>query len=148
MKLSSFVIATCITLFNAPITRVTAFSQINSPLRANQPATKQARATTRFASVAEESSTETTLDYAGVKKLTFRELQKQCKERGLPAVGNTATLRTRLYEALGIMECETENEENVSVKFLSVDYCHHCFFNIFRSDQTLCSQNHNFCGFP
>ena len=128
MKLSSFVIATCITLYNAPITRVTAFSQINLPLTANQLATRQP--TTRFASVAEESSTESTestLDYSGVKALTFRDLQKQCKDRGLPAVGNTATLRTRLYEALGITECGVENEENVSVKFLQMYCSHHCF---------------------
>jgi pentatricopeptide repeat protein len=36
------------------------------------------------------------LDYATVNKLSYRELQKECRERGLPAVGNTAALRSRL----------------------------------------------------
>jgi len=39
-------------------------------------------------------------DTAAVRKLTFRELQSACKKKGLPAVGNTATLRNRLLETL------------------------------------------------
>lgn len=42
------------------------------------------------------------LDYAKINKLTFRELQKECKERGLGAKGDTATLRSNLLEGLGI----------------------------------------------
>ena len=39
-------------------------------------------------------------DAAVVKSLSFRELQSACKKKGLPAVGNTATLRNRLLETL------------------------------------------------
>lgn len=38
----------------------------------------------------------------GIKKMTFRQLQKSCVERGLPAVGNTAALRARLLESAGL----------------------------------------------
>jgi len=37
---------------------------------------------------------------SAVGKLSFRELQSACKEKGLPAVGNTVTLRNRLLETL------------------------------------------------
>ena len=35
-----------------------------------------------------------------VRRLSFRELQSACKNKGLPAVGNTATLRNRLLECV------------------------------------------------
>jgi pentatricopeptide repeat protein len=35
-----------------------------------------------------------------IGQLTFRELQKECKSRGIPAIGTTATLRQRLVGAL------------------------------------------------
>lgn len=58
------------------------------------------------------SSTDDTLDYQAVNKLAFRELQKQCKERDLPATGATGILRNRLLESLGLISCETENNES------------------------------------
>jgi len=42
-------------------------------------------------------------DYETINKLTFRELQKECKERGLAAVGITAALRSTLLEHIGII---------------------------------------------
>lgn len=52
-----------------------------------------------------DESTETStveLDMDGIKKMTFRQLQKSCVDRGLPAVGNTAALRARLLESAGL----------------------------------------------
>eukprot|EP00562_Extubocellulus_spinifer_P018041 CAMPEP_0178594320 /NCGR_PEP_ID=MMETSP0697-20121206/30438_1 /TAXON_ID=265572 /ORGANISM="Extubocellulus spinifer, Strain CCMP396" /LENGTH=160 /DNA_ID=CAMNT_0020231597 /DNA_START=13 /DNA_END=493 /DNA_ORIENTATION=+ len=49
-----------------------------------------------------ESSTAEPLDMDGIKKMTFRQLQKSCVDRGLPAVGNTAALRARLLESAGL----------------------------------------------
>lgn len=46
-------------------------------------------------------------DYETINKLTFRELQKECKERGLGAVGNTAALRTSLLEHMGITSLDS-----------------------------------------
>jgi len=42
-------------------------------------------------------------DYETINRLTFRELQKECKERGLAAVGNTAALRNNLMDHMGII---------------------------------------------
>ena len=41
-------------------------------------------------------------DVHSVKALGFRQLQKACVARGLPAVGNTAALRSRLLESAGL----------------------------------------------
>ena len=41
-------------------------------------------------------------DVNSVKALSFRQLQKACVARGLPAVGNTAALRSRLLESAGL----------------------------------------------
>ena len=41
-------------------------------------------------------------DVNSVKALSFRQLQKACVSRGLPAVGNTAALRSRLLESAGL----------------------------------------------
>ena len=46
---------------------------------------------------------------SAVGKLSFRELQSACKEKGLPAVGNTATLRSRLLETLSSSIEESES---------------------------------------
>jgi len=43
-----------------------------------------------------------------VNQLSFRELQKHCKHRGLEAIGNTKVLRLRLLEKLGL--CDSEEE--------------------------------------
>lgn len=53
-------------------------------------------------------------DYETINKLTFRELQKECKEKGLGAVGNTAALRSSLLEYMGIsspLEAAAQEEE-------------------------------------
>jgi hypothetical protein len=42
------------------------------------------------------------LTYHSVNQLAFRQLQKECKARSLPATGNTASLRTRLLEFHGV----------------------------------------------
>ena len=41
-------------------------------------------------------------DVNSVKALSFRQLQKACVARGLPAVGSTAALRSRLLESAGL----------------------------------------------
>ena len=41
-------------------------------------------------------------DVHSVKALSFRQLHKACVARGLPAVGNTAALRSRLLESAGL----------------------------------------------
>ncbi len=62
------------------------------------------------------SSEETTeLNYYAVNKLPFRELQRQCKERGLAATGSTGALRSRLIDALGIVECSVDSKETDDV---------------------------------
>ncbi len=54
-------------------------------------------------------------DYASINALTYRQLQQQCKERSLQATGNTAALRCRLLEDLGLIkdgeECEITEDE-------------------------------------
>jgi len=61
------------------------------------------------APVEETDSTEKEIStYDGVNQLTFRELQAECKQRGLEAVGNTRVLRRRLLENLGLCEGEEE----------------------------------------
>lgn len=61
------------------------------------------------------SSEETKLDNYAVNKLPFRELQRQCKERGLAATGSTGALRSRLLDALGIVECSVDSQETDDV---------------------------------
>jgi len=71
------------------------------------------RSTTYLRSVAVTVDTEFASTEVGlttpeeIGKLTFRQLQKECKARGLPAVGTTGTLRQRLTEAL----CDPEDQE-------------------------------------
>lgn len=68
------------------------------------------------APVEETDSTEKEIStYDGVNQLTFRELQAECKQRGLEAVGNTRVLRRRLLENLGL--CEGEEECTNLVRF-------------------------------
>ena len=50
---------------------------------------------------------DTSLTYEEVNKLAYRELQKECRERGLPAVGITGALRSRL---LGVSGTTAEDE--------------------------------------
>lgn len=64
-------------------------------------------------------------NYLSVNKLGFRDLQRECKEKGLPATGNTAALRGRLLEALGVVVCdgsEEDVEECVNVDFGDVSF--------------------------
>ena len=51
--------------------------------------------------------------YHDVNELTFRELQTECKNKGLKATGNTRVLRIRLLEDLGL--CESDEECSVLV---------------------------------
>lgn len=55
------------------------------------------------------------MDYASVNALTYRQLQQQCKQRSLAANGNTAALRCRLLDNLGLLqaveECVVGDEE-------------------------------------
>jgi hypothetical protein len=51
------------------------------------------------------------LGYWDINKLTYRQLQKTCKDKGLAANGSTAVLRTRLLQNLGIYK---EGEECVT----------------------------------
>lgn len=44
------------------------------------------------------------LNYEIITGLKFRELQKECKERGLGANGNTAALRNNLLDHVGIVD--------------------------------------------
>lgn len=57
------------------------------------------------------------MDFEAIRKLPYRQLQKYCKDRGLPANGSTAALRTRLLEDLGLItmrdeECDVNGEAN------------------------------------
>ncbi len=64
---------------------------------------------------AAETETMEEMDYAAINKMTFRQLQRNCKNMGLPAKGNTATLRLRLLQEFGLVnveeECETDDAE-------------------------------------
>lgn len=55
----------------------------------------------------------TLTDYVSVNALTYRQLQKECKARSLPANGNTALLRKSLLISLGLAEeeCVVGDEE-------------------------------------
>jgi len=50
----------------------------------------------------------TVATYNDVNRLTFRELQTECKNKGLKATGNTRVLRIRLLEDLGL--CKSDEE--------------------------------------
>lgn len=54
------------------------------------------------------------LGYWDINKLTYRQLQKTCKDKGLAANGSTAVLRTRLLQNFGIYkegeECVTSSD--------------------------------------
>lgn len=69
---------------------------------------------TRVATSLDETSTSTedevelVLDYQIINGLKFRELQKECKKRNIPAVGSTSILRNRLLEACGLLKVELE----------------------------------------
>lgn len=87
-------------------TSVTAFSTPNSYNRngvTSQVSTTKNVDSSRLsvAAALDENASSTELDYASINKLTFRALQRECKERGIPAVGTTAVLRARLLEDIG-----------------------------------------------
>jgi hypothetical protein len=48
------------------------------------------------------TSSPTSVDYESINKLTFRELQRTCRDHGLGSTGSTATLRNRLLDFHGI----------------------------------------------
>lgn len=50
------------------------------------------------------------LDYNTVNELSYRGLQKECRERGLPAVGTTAKLRARLLEQAAALKPDGVDE--------------------------------------
>lgn len=73
----------------------------------------------------EEQIVQTELNFDVVNKLPYRQLQKECKSRGLAANGSTAVLRTRLLEDLGIVtakeeECDIKKDEEVSLFHIQV----------------------------
>lgn len=57
---------------------------------------------------------DTSLTYEEVNKLAYRELQKECRERGLPAVGTTGALRSRLLGISGISSGEEADSNDTS----------------------------------
>ncbi len=136
MKLSRFTISSAIAFYISAPVGVSAFSQSRPSVRSsiststitistsNSPvyvatSNKNRSRTTSLPSTAVAASDSDTaavassvsLGYKEVNKLTFRELQRTCKERGLPAVGNTATLRSRILESLDISECAPGEED-------------------------------------
>ena len=58
-------------------------------------------ASTMESSTTTETATE--MGYHEIKNLPYRSLQKECKKRGLNAVGSTGALRQRLMENEGIV---------------------------------------------
>eukprot|EP00559_Dactyliosolen_fragilissimus_P002968 CAMPEP_0184861704 /NCGR_PEP_ID=MMETSP0580-20130426/6323_1 /TAXON_ID=1118495 /ORGANISM="Dactyliosolen fragilissimus" /LENGTH=677 /DNA_ID=CAMNT_0027359291 /DNA_START=408 /DNA_END=2441 /DNA_ORIENTATION=- len=67
----------------------------------------------------------TTMDYESINKLSYRQLQTHCKEKGLPATGNTATLRGRLLEefGLGVGFSNYSSSETSSIPEVSDEDC-------------------------
>lgn len=66
------------------------------------------------------------MDYASVNALTYRQLQQQCKQRSLAANGNTAALRCRLLDNLGLLQAVEEcvvGDEEVRLCTLSLFVC-------------------------
>lgn len=106
MRLNTAAVVMLSTAGACKILPVAAFSS-NAPLV--RPALQQRSAHSRttdnslaVAAAPVDETTMTDLDYEGVNRLTFRELQKACKASGLPAVGSTSVLRARLLEFFGI----------------------------------------------
>lgn len=120
MNLSSLSVALAATLLIASNdSTVSAFS-----LSKTNACTNAAFRSTALPSLAvaadSDEAVSSVMDFDGVNGLTFRELQRACKEKSLPATGNTATLRNRLLESLGISndlcvgdaeECDPELED-------------------------------------
>lgn len=111
MKLSTAAVALVVASSNAALVR--GFTSPSSSSSANIVARRTGRAgaagpALSVAAEIDESSTsvasssDSSLDFNGVNSLSFRELQRECKERELPAVGNTAALRGRLLEFHGL----------------------------------------------
>mmetsp|Transcript_38876 Transcript_38876/g.58403 ORF Transcript_38876/g.58403 Transcript_38876/m.58403 type:complete len:723 (-) Transcript_38876:451-2619(-) len=53
------------------------------------------------AAAVQDETAVTTMDYGEVNRLTYRELQRVCKEKGLAATGTTSALRSRLLDFFG-----------------------------------------------
>jgi len=73
-----------------------------------------------------EADTEIEVTADSINKLSFRELQKECKKRELAAIGSTGTLRLRLLEFEGFCEtgdaeCPALNDDLVPEDFDFVD---------------------------
>lgn len=114
MKLE-FSIATFAVLFGG-VQQVAAFSP-STVIQNKYAAQSSIRHVSTMAAVETEGGIDE-MDYATINSLTFRQLQKNCKMMGLPAKGNTATLRTRLLEEFGLVtpaeDCVGDEDEVVS----------------------------------
>jgi len=71
-----------------------------------------------------------------VNKLTFRQLQRECKENGLPAVGSTAALRGRLLEFYGVARNTAAAASAVAAAPVSADEALECDPNIEFCDES------------
>mmetsp|Transcript_16624 Transcript_16624/g.24847 ORF Transcript_16624/g.24847 Transcript_16624/m.24847 type:complete len:736 (-) Transcript_16624:67-2274(-) len=112
MTLSRLTIASTLALYISLPVGVSAFSQSrSSTYKTNSRSRTSSLPSTAVAALDNDtvSAATASLDYKTVNKLTFRELQRTCKEKGLPAVGSTATLRSRILESLE--ECVPGKEE-------------------------------------
>lgn len=103
MKISPLAVAISLTV-SSPIS-VSAFSQSRLSTRWVSGTTSLPSSLAVAEVEGDVTSPDNSLDYNAVNSLTFRQLQKECKERSLPATGNTAALRGRLLENLGIFAC-------------------------------------------
>lgn len=91
-------------------------SSVNGFTPTSIPATQRARLTRNLSTISASIESSSTLideiNYGSVNILTFRELQRECKERGLGAVGSTAVLRKRLLESEGAYVETTETVDD------------------------------------
>ncbi len=117
MKLT-FTIATAALLLGQESTQFArAFAPVssvsNNAITSSKAQQKHFQSTVAVAAADTETMEE--MDYAAINKMTFRQLQRNCKNMGLPAKGNTATLRLRLLQEFGLVtveeECETDDKE-------------------------------------
>ena len=75
-------------------------------------------------------------DVNSVKSLSFRQLQRACVVRGLPAVGSTAALRSRLLDSAGLPDVSvpaapkaangSEDEVSQGIEKLKETVCKRC----------------------
>ena len=62
------------------------------------------RSTVRSVAAAPSASSESLTEYDVRNRLSFRELQKACRELGLDSSGTTSVLKARLLESVGSVE--------------------------------------------